>query len=92
MLLVAQVNAIDSTQKLQKLKIKFLIVINILLLLDLANLSSRNFIDDLIKKINFDEKLRQINNEATSNKAKHVEAEKKLNDHITSYTKLINDL
>ena len=28
----------------------------------------------------------------TSNKTRHIESERKLNDHINSYTKLINDL
>lgn len=37
-------------------------------------------------------KKKKINNSVTSNKARHKETEKKLNDHITSYIKLINDL
>ena len=44
-----------------------------------------------MKKTDFDEKLWKIN-KVTSNKPRDVEAEKKLNDHINSYTKLINDL
>ena len=42
------------------------------------------------KKADWHEKLREINNRVTSNKMKHVEAEKRPNDHITSYTNLIN--
>ena len=42
------------------------------------------------KKI--DEKLTKLNNRVTSNKAKHIDAENKLNDHIKFYTKVINDL
>ena len=45
-----------------------------------------------MKKTYFDEKLININKKGTSNKTKHVEAEKKLNDHTTSYTKILNDL
>ena len=33
-----------------------------------------------------------INSKVTSNKTKHVEAEKKLSNYITSYIKLINNL
>ena len=43
-------------------------------------------------ELNFNEKLIKINKNVTSNKTKHVETEKKLNDNILSYTKLINDL
>ena len=42
------------------------------------------------KKTNFDGKVRS-NSTITANKAKHVEAEKKLNSHITFYIKLIID-
>ena len=40
----------------------------------------------------FDAKLNNISNRVTSNKTKQVGAEKKLNDPITSYTKLTNTL
>lgn len=49
-----------------------------------VNLASKNNIDDLIK---IDEKLRNINNRKTSNKAKQTDADKKLTDHIISYIK-----
>ena len=52
-----------------------------------ANLSSKNDIADFVKKTDFDEKLRQINNKVTSNKLRHAGTAKKLND---SSTKLIN--
>ena len=40
----------------------------------------------------FDKKLIEINKKVTSNKTKHLETEKKLTDHTTSCTKLINDV
>lgn len=47
-----------------------------------------------MKNIDFDEKTRRnINNNVTSNKIKHVNPEKKpLNADITFHTKLINNL
>ena len=39
-----------------------------------------------------DEELRKINYKITSNKTRHAETEKKLNDCVTYHTKLINDL
>ena len=54
-------------------------------------LTSQNDIAEFIKMTKFDEKQIKINS-VTSNKARHKETEKKLNDHITSYIKLINDL
>ena len=57
-----------------------------------ANLASKNDIALFLKKIYFDEKLRNNNDKVTSNKIKHVQAEKRLNDEITSDTKLMNDL
>ena len=41
---------------------------------------------------NFNEKQIKNNKKVTSNSKRHVEAEKKLNELITSYAKLINDL
>ena len=35
---------------------------------------------------------KKVSNKVTSKKIKHLEAEKKLNCYINSYTKLINDL
>ena len=43
-----------------------------------ANLASKNDITGLVKKADFDGKLRKINNNVTSNKTRHAEAEKKL--------------
>ena len=57
-----------------------------------GNLASKNDIADFEKRIDFDEKLRKNNNKVTSSETKHVEAEKKVSDHITSYAKLIKDL
>ena len=45
-----------------------------------------------MKKADFDEKLKNFNNNVTSNKSKHKEVGKKLNDHLTSSTELINDI
>ena len=56
-------------------------------------LTTQNDIAEFIKMTKLDEKQKKkINNSVTSNKARHKETEKKLNDHITSYIKLINDL
>ena len=37
-----------------------------------ANLASKNDISDFLKKKNFDDKLKTLNNKITSNKTKHV--------------------
>ena len=37
-------------------------------------------------------KKKNFNKNAISNKTRHVEAERKLDDHMTSYTKTVNDL
>ena len=57
-----------------------------------ASLSSKYYIVDFVKKTYFDEKLININRKIATNKEGHVDIEKKLKDHITSGTKLINDL
>ena len=57
-----------------------------------ATLASKSDIADLVKKTDFDEKLTNIYKRFASNKTKHVEVKKKLNDHTFSYTKLISDL
>ena len=70
-------------------------MLNILLPLNLMsqrNLARKNRITDLVKKTGSDGKLRRIIIKVTSNKTRHVEAGKKLNDHITFYKKLLNDL
>ena len=56
------------------------------------NLASESYISEFIKKTGFAEKLRKVIDIVTSNNTKDVETGKKLHDHITSYTKLINDL
>ena len=45
-----------------------------------ANLASKNDITDVVKKTDFDEKLRNLNENVTSNKAKHILVENELND------------
>lgn len=45
-----------------------------------------------MKKADFDKKLRNFNNNVTSNKSKHIEVKKKLNDYLTSYAEVINDI
>ena len=45
-----------------------------------ANLTTKAGIDDFVEKTDFDDKLKNLSKKATSNKTKHVEAEKKLND------------
>ena len=47
---------------------------------------------DLIKRIDFDPKLNEISNRGTSNETKEIEPGKKLNGHITLYTKFVNKL
>ena len=46
----------------------------------------------LQKLLNLTQKLNNIINRVTSNKTKQVQVEKKLNDLMTSHTKLINNL
>ena len=48
-----------------------------------ANLSSKNDIAGFVKKTHFDEKLTNINRKVASNKARHIDIEKKPGDHIT---------
>ena len=45
-----------------------------------ANLASRNYIAALVKKINFNDKLKSFSKKINSNKKKHVEGEKKITD------------
>ena len=56
------------------------------------NSASQSYIANFVKNTDFDKKLRKNNDKVTLNKARHVEAEKKLNDQINSDTKLRNDL
>ena len=57
-----------------------------------ASLSSKYYIADFVKKTYFDEELININKKIATNKERHVDIEKKLKNHITSCTKLTNDL
>ena len=45
-----------------------------------ANLAIKAYIDDFIEKTNFDDKLKNLNKKVTSNKTRHLKAEKKLID------------
>ena len=45
-----------------------------------ANLVTKADIHDFVEKKDFDDKLKNLNKKATSNKTKHVETEKKLTD------------
>ena len=45
-----------------------------------ANLARKNDIAALVKKTDFDDKLKNLNKTVTSNKTKHEEAEKKISD------------
>ena len=45
-----------------------------------ANLASKSDIAALVRKTEFDDKLKNLNKKVTSNKTKHVEAEKKITD------------
>ena len=56
------------------------------------NSAVKSDICHFVKETYFDEKLRKINNKVNSSKTKHVDSKKDLNDHITSYIKLINNL
>ena len=57
-----------------------------------TKLATKGDIVDFVKETYFDWELMNINSKVTSNKTKHVEAEKKLSNYITSYIKLINNL
>ena len=72
-----------------KLRLKFLIILNILLLKNLISLKAENFAArlkqaDLVNKTDFDNKLRSFTRRITSNKTKHLEVQKKLNSLITT--------
>ena len=45
-----------------------------------ANLPSKGYISDLLKKIDFDDKLNTLNKKITSNKSKHLLVENELPD------------
>ena len=53
-------------------------------------LANNGDIDSFIFKIDFDKKLRKFNRQFDWNKAKHVQVDKKLTNHITFYTKTVN--
>ena len=56
-----------------------------------ANLASKNDIADFVKNTDFDDKLKSLNKNVTSNKTKHVLAENKLKnyEHLTQVFLLV---
>ena len=71
-----------------KLRIKFIIVLNILVLQEFnkftaENLAARLKEANLLKKTDFDNKLTSLNKRITLNKIKHLEYQKKLNSLVT---------
>ena len=75
-------------QKLVKLRIKFIIVLNILALQEFnkftaENLAARLKEANLLNKTDFDNKLTSLNKRITLNKIKHFEYQKKLNSVVT---------
>ena len=57
-----------------------------------TNLQTKANVADFIDTAYFKENLTNINTKVNSNKTKTLNAEKKLKDHITSHTKLKDDL
>ena len=47
-----------------------------------ANVANKNYIASLVKKTDFDDKLKKLNKKVTLKKTKHVEAEKKNNNCV----------
>ena len=81
---VIQLNKLAITQKLVKLKVKF-IILNILLLKNLTSESfARNWdipvITDFVKKTDFDNKLISFNKRITSNKTRDTKIKTELDD------------
>ena len=71
-----------------KLRIKFIIVLNILVLQEFnkftaENLAARLKEANLLNKTDFDNKLTSLNKRITLNKIKHFEYQKKLNSVVT---------
>ena len=71
-----------------KLRIKFIIVLNILVLQEFnkftaENLAARLKEANLLNKTDFDNKLTSLNKRITLNKIKHLEYQKKLNSLVT---------
>ena len=71
-----------------KLRIKFIIVLNILALQEFnkftaENLAARLKEANLLNKTDFDNKLTSLNKRITLNKIKHFEYQKKLNSVVT---------
>ena len=62
-----------------KFRIKFQIILNILLLNLIENFAARLKEADLLNKTDFDNKLTSLNRRITSNKTNHLEVQKKLN-------------
>ena len=76
-------NKYITTQKFNKLTSE-----NFTARLKQENLTSKNDIADFVKKTDFDDKLKNLNKNVTSNKTKHVEAEKKLTDLRNKVTEI----
>ena len=53
---------------------------NFAAILKKANLPTKGDFDDFVEKTDFNDKLNNLNKKVTSNKTKHVEAQKKLTD------------
>ena len=53
-----------------------------------ANLASKNDIAALVKRSDFDDKLKNLNKNVASNKGKHAEAEKKITDLTNKVTQI----
>ena len=53
-----------------------------------ANLASKNDIAALVKRSDFDDKLKNLNKNVASNKRKHAEAEKKITDLTNKVTQI----
>ena len=53
-----------------------------------ANLASKNDVAALVKKTDFNDKLKKLNKKVTSNKTKHIKAEKKITDLTNKVTQI----
>ena len=51
-----------------------------------SKFSDQNDIPALVKKTDFDDKVKNLNKKVTSNKTKHIEAEKKITDLTNKVT------
>ena len=79
-----------------KLRIKFIIVLNILVVQEFnkftaENLAARLKEANLLNKTDFDNKLTSLNKRITLNKIKHFEYQKKLNSLVTKDYNFFSD-